>query len=155
MDNTSYYTKYTETDEYIEESMDSILDSTIPVVSYHNLESIETKFYDYTFEELIILDITIRTGQADETNLTSLGANLEFELKGLLDQSLGEHSGYILTASEVNNQNNSKNIMISNQPNPVFPTTDDEPDFEKHLILSYSLKEDDKNPEIIIRLYLI
>jgi hypothetical protein len=153
-DNTSYYTEYTETDEYIEESMDNILDSTVPVVSYHSNPKMETQYYDYSFEDLILLDITIRIGQAGEANLTSLETGIESELKNLLDQSLGEHSGYILTAIEGNSQNNSISIIISNQPGAVFPVNSGEPDFEKQLISSYSREDGDKDPGIIIRLYL-
>ena len=153
-DTTSYYTNYTETDEYVEESMDNILASTIPAVSYQSQTNTELQYFDYSFQELILLDMAIRSEGDDDINLTSLETGIESELKDVLDKSLGVHSDYIFIVNEGSSQDNNRSIVISYQSDIILPSQGDKPNFEKHLIPLYSRDGDRNDLEIIIRLYI-
>ncbi len=158
-ESNSFYTNYTESDEYIEYSMQMILSSTVRKVVYYDVNGSMTEIMDQTFEHLILMDLAIRTGEFGEFNSPALDQGLQNDLEYTLNAVFGMRGNFIFTAGiavEVGvEQNSSTNIIITNLDEP--PQLDDEvtPHFEKHLSSPNTVKSNFGSNQVIIRLYLI
>jgi len=154
-----YFTNYHETDEYLENSMEAILSSTVPKATYRDLNGFETEFIDQSLENLIIIDLNIRKSASDELNLTSLEQDLERELVQALGMVIGGDQEFVFTCSYMYPSDD-----ISADDPIIFITNLDEtyelkesvkPSFEKHLLASGNNNGNRGGDEVIIRIYLL
>jgi hypothetical protein len=154
-----YFTNYQETDEYLENSMEMVLSSTVPMATYRDLNGFETEFVDQSMENLIIIDLNIRCSSSDEVNSTSLEHDLEHELMKVLEGVIGSDQEFVFTCSYA-----SQSGEISVDNSIIFITNLDEtyklkesakPSFEKHLLASGNGEGNRGGDEVIIRLYFI
>ena len=156
-DSTYYYTRYPETDEYIEDTMQVVLSSTVPHVAYYDYKNSKTEFVDYTIEHLIIIDLTIRDGDFEDLNASSLEHSLENEILTILNSAIGENRNFIFTVSLESEsdgvQNISNSIFISNTDIPPHGVNQLEPSYEKHITYSSYDQIDSGCDKIVIRLY--
>ena len=153
----SYYKNYPGSEEYIEISMQSILSSTVPEVSYYDLVGARTVFSGQTIEGLIQTDLAVRGADTINFNLSSLEQGLESRIKTTIN-SVFLNKNYILIAEPETTSTGDDRIYITNMQTAPKLTNLDSPNFEKRLGSSWS-DEDDAgnvgNNDIIVRLYLL
>jgi hypothetical protein len=154
-----YFTHYHETDEYLENSMEMVLSSTVPKATYRDINGFETEFVDQSIENLILIDLSIRSLASDDLNSTSLEYDLEHELVQALDMVIGSDQDFVFTCSyarqtgEINNDNSI--IFITNLDEPYNIKENAKPSFEKHLLASGSDNGNRSGDEVIIRIYFV
>lgn len=154
-----YFTHYHETDEYLENSMEMVLSSTVPKATYRDMNGFETEFVDQSIENLILIDLNIRSLASDDLNSTSLEHDLEHELMQALDTVIGINQDFVFTCSysshtgEINDDNSI--IFITNLDEPYNIEENAKPSFEKHLLASGNDNGNRSSDEVIIRIYIV
>lgn len=154
-----YFTHYHETDEYLENSMEMVFSSTVPKATYRDMNGFETEFVDQSIENLIIIDLSIRSLASDELNSTSLEHDLEHELMQALDTVIGSDQDFVFTCSYASQTgeiiNDNSIIFITNLDEPYKLKENAKPSFEKHLLASGIDNGNRSGDEVIIRIYFV
>lgn len=154
-ESTGYYENYGDSDDYIENSMQNILSSTVPSVIYQDSTGSQNEYTGQTVERLIQIDLNIRAS-SNGFNQSSLKLGIGHELEKLLNSAYGVDKSYIFTAVGLRSSSSESvaEISISNLLSP--PQVDGtEPVFEKQLKLSNGDRAGTDISEVNIRLYLI
>ncbi len=157
-----YYINYEDSDEYIDDSMQMILDSTVPNVTYQDLNGIRTEVNNLNIADLILIDLIIRSGDPGEVNFTSLENEFEAKLFTILDSVFGGNRDFMLIVGPSNlvtngaEQNYSEYILITNiNPSPQLQDLNQfDFTYEKRLTKLDNVKNKLNNGEIIVKLYL-
>jgi hypothetical protein len=157
-DTDYYYTHYSETDEYIEDSMQTVFSSTAPTVSYTDQFGIETEISSKNMEHLIIIDLDIRNTNTNELNTTSLQEGIEHELSSALT-SVYPDTDFVFICAYADDDSkvpdSSTNIYLTNTESSLKPLDGLNPAYERVLTLPESRENGEQNNDIMIRLYLI
>jgi hypothetical protein len=136
-----------------------ILYSTVPKATYRDMNGFETEFVDQSIENLILIDLNIRSLASDDLNSTSLEHDLEHELLQALDTVIGINQDFVFTCSysshtgEINDDNSI--IFITNLDEPYNIEENAKPIFEKHLLASGNDNGNRSSDEVIIRIYFV
>ena len=156
----NFYVDYSNSNEYIDHSMQSILHSTVPKTEYYNIKGERTEYIGQSIERLIIIDLNIRSSCAGDSNFnqSSLEMGIESELEAALNIILGDDTKYVF-AAEIKKSDNSEvndaEFILSNAVNPP-EIEESTPSYEKHLtppIDSLGINID--TSLVMIKLYLI
>ncbi len=156
-DNNIYYEKYNDSEEYLKQSILTILDSTIPEVIYIDSLGINEKFIDRSIEELLLLDLSIRY-EDQNLNTTNLKLGLEQNVKEVISEFLTDGDRYALTVefeknNEDKNTNDNSKVIISSQENFDQLDSRNSPYFEKQLSISGTFQPMVDNI-VLIKLFL-
>ena len=159
---SSHYTEYDQNEEYIETSMQMVLSSTIPKVTFNTPEGKNVEFLDLTFLDLIIIDLGIRNDGSSVFNSTSLEFGPELELKNLIKSVFGDNQDFILwagfagsTAGHSTDLLSNQNIIITTVMDPILHLQNSDPIFEKHLTSRINEEIGYIDTEVVIKFYLI
>jgi len=136
--------------------------STIPKEEYSDNSGARTEYLGNTAEQLLLADLTIRTGTSDALNITNLEQGIECELGYLLSTIFDSDQDFVFTAYLYTSNDQSRDtidqnltIIITNSEAPPNPDLNTLPNFEKKLRFSTSTKDNSENLEAVLRLYLI
>jgi carbamoylphosphate synthase small subunit len=154
-----YYKKYDRSDEYIETSMQTMLDSTVPEAIYHYNDHGETRYIGQKIENIIILDLNIRSTGSGKFNQSNLEAGIEQEIRLKIESILGIDIDYIFIASGGSDPKNGEieaELIISNIAGGSLPDIEAfTPVYEKHFPISTTAETDTDIGEVLIELYII
>jgi hypothetical protein len=160
-----YYVNYHETDEYIEYSTQTILDSTVPRVTYHDINHQKTELIGQSVETLIIQDLNIRSSGGKELNETSLEQSIEHAILTAFNQAFENDKKFILTAGKFKQKPGADDvpeleIVITNSnidldlENSEEFLKNHEPIFEK-FIENINIDNNPASDIVVIKLYLL
>jgi len=166
-DSESYFSDYSNSDEYTYTSMYSILGSTVPRVTYYDPEGEKIDVVGQTIERLIRYDLALRSEGSVQNNLTSLEQDFEKKIEIQITSAFGSHIDFILTAEYTSLPSNDRNtdveLFITNLDDGTELDQDIKPSFQISLIpLQFQINDDKSNPaddeltdEVVIKLYFI
>ncbi len=144
--------------------MQSFLKSTIPNAKYTDNSGITTEYSGNTVEQLLLVDLAIRNDTSGALNKTSLEKGIEHEISNLMTTIFEMGQKVVLTAefetSKAQNAdkvNLNTTIVLTNSETPLNLNLDlkSSPEFEKHLKIKSTTKENPESSEAVIKLYLI
>ena len=160
-DETHYYTEYQTTNEYIEDSMQVFLESTVPRVEYNSNSGSKFEFVDFNFKQLIIEDLQIRQLEEYQTNISSLEQGIENEIIDALDSIFQDtkNQDYVFICSYSTDTNDALNvsskIVISNSFSPSQKIESEALSYEKSILPDGMKNSGSENDEIIVQIYLV
>jgi hypothetical protein len=154
----AYYEKYQTTDENIEQSMNSILSSTVPRAVYTDKSGTQHEYVGNSVEDLLISELVIIASNNDY-NRSNLEFVLESEINELLKSSFSQSQDYLLLAKFATDNSNTGSgtepeVIISNLDDELELKLDVKPIFIKEINTAASDRSDLPGNEIIIELYL-
>jgi hypothetical protein len=153
----TYYENYQESDENIEQSMDSFLHSTVPRVEFVYDNGLEKEYVGLTVEELLIEELLILSSD-DEYNSSDLEDGIESHITELLSSSFSSAQQYILTVKFDKSDNNGHDepvIVISNFGRENEPDKSDKAVYTKYIDLTTSGRFKLPGSSIVIKFYLM
>ena len=161
----TYYLEFPESDEYVHDTMGTILDSTVPRVEYSDGAGEGTEYVGMSVEQLVLVDLALRNARSGELNIntSSLEHGIERELGSMLAYSFGHGNNFVFTAAyasePVVRAENGSVIFISDLAEiELGPDTASEPVYEVRVAAGAAGTKADQragNDEVVIRLYLI
>ena len=161
-ESNEYYLRYDRSDEYIENSMHTILCSTVPRAAYQDLNGQKTEYVGHSVEQLIITDLAIRNANHGEINFSSLENGIEDELSEKFDFLIADDRNFIITCgyqkAAVVDRYNISALFISNMNEPPELEESSSPDHEFHLAIPMktSTGPSTTGSEVVfIRLYFV
>jgi hypothetical protein len=160
-----YYVNYNETDEYIEYSTQAIFDSTVPRVTYQDLNHHKTEFIGQSVENLILQDLNIRLSGGLDLNETNLEQNLEQAILTTFNQVFEKDTKFVLTAGKFAQKPSANDvpeleIVITNSNIDFEPENNEgflknyDTVFEK-FIENINIDNDPTSDVVVIKLYLL
>lgn len=154
----TFYDNYNETEEYLENMMVTILDSTVSKTSYNDSNGVSTDYIGQTVEQLIFIDLSIRASDDGEFNKSDLERGIEGEINNVLTRALGEGRDFVLSVEilEQSRQSKTENVLIISNILEPPEVKKDVPVFERRYQKLSILTDDQDTPEeIFIKLYLM
>jgi len=158
-DPNEYYRNYQDSDEYTETTLQAVLQSTIPKVTYEDENGVVTSYIGYSVERLIIVDSNIRIEAASALNISSLEEGLEKQVQMALESAFNYRQEYVLlveymnqTDSNNNNQDNDNILILSNINYEIdIENLKDKSDFMTQLITFEHTKSETEPFELILK----
>ncbi len=161
-ESNEYYLRYDRSDEYIENSMHTILYSTVPRAAYQDQNGQKTEYVGQSVEQLIITDLAIRNANNDKINFSSMENGIEEELSEKFNFLTADDRNFIITCgyqkAAVVDRHNISALFISNMNEPPKLEESSSPDYEFHLTLPMTSSNHPSNTGsevILIRLYFV
>jgi len=160
-----YYVGYHETDEYIEYSIQAVFDSTVPRVTYQDLNHHNSEFIGQSVETLILQDLNIRLSGGLDLNETNLEQNIEQAILTTFNQVFEKDTKFVLTAGKFAQKPSADDVpeleIVITNSNIDFELENSE-EFRKNydtvfekFIENINIDNDPTSDVVVIKLYLL